>query len=77
MVTLQVLGMGCQKCGVLAERVEQAARELGMDYRIEKVTEIEKIAQFGIMSTPALAIDGQVRFQGHVPTVHVLKDMLR
>lgn len=77
MVMLQVLGMGCQKCKVLAERTEQAARELGLDCQIEKVTDIEQIARFGIMSTPALAIDGQVRIQGHVPTVHALKDLLR
>ena len=77
MTTLQVLGMGCQKCGVLAERAEQAARDLGLDYTIEKVTDIERIAQFGIMSTPALAVNGEVRLQGHVPSVHVLKDLLR
>jgi small redox-active disulfide protein 2 len=69
--------MGCQKCGVLAERVDQAARELGLDYQLEKVTDIERIATFGIMSTPALAVDGQVRLQGHVPTTQQLKDLLR
>lgn len=77
MITLQVLGMGCQKCGSLAERADQAARELGLDYRLEKITDIEQIARFGILSTPALAVDGQVRVQGHVPTVHALKDLLR
>ena len=77
MVTLQVLGMGCQKCKVLADRAEQAARELGLDYQLEKITDIEQIARFGIMSTPALAVDGQVRLQGHVATVHALKDLLR
>lgn len=77
MVTLQILGMGCQKCKVLAERTEQAARELGLDYRLDKITDIEQIARFGIMSTPALAVDGQVRLQGHVPTAHQLKDLLR
>ena len=69
--------MGCQKCGVLAERVDRAARELGLDYQLEKVTDIERIATFGIMSTPALAVDGQVRLQGHVPTTQQLKDLLR
>ncbi len=77
MLSLQVLGMGCQKCGTLADRASQAARELGVEYRIEKVTDIEQIARFGIMSTPALVVDGQVRLQGHVPTVHQLKDLLR
>jgi len=77
MVTLQILGMGCRKCKVLADRTEQAARELGLDYQLEKITDIEQIARFGILSTPALAVDGQVRLQGHVPTVHALKDLLR
>ena len=76
MVTLQVLGMGCQKCNVLAERTAQAARELGLDFQLEKITEIGQIARFGIMSTPALAVDGQVRLQGHVPTVHTLKGLI-
>lgn len=77
MTTLQVLGMGCPKCGALAERTEQAARELGLDYRIDKITDAEQIARFGVMSTPALAVDGRVRLQGHVPTVLQLKDLLR
>ena len=77
MVMLKILGMGCQKCGVLAERAEQAARELGLEYRLEKVTDAEQIARSGIMSTPALVVDGHVRLQGHVPTVHQLKDLLR
>ena len=77
MVTLKILGMGCQKCMVLAERTEQAARELGLDCQVEKVTDLEQISRFGIMSTPALVVDGHVRLQGHVPTVHQLKDLLR
>ena len=77
MVALKVLGMGCQKCGVLAERAEQAARELGLDYNIEKVTDAALIARSGIMSTPALVVNGHVRLQGHVPTVDKLKELLR
>jgi small redox-active disulfide protein 2 len=76
MVALKVLGMGCQKCSVLAERAEQAARELGVDYRLEKVTDAELIARSGIMSTPALVVNGHVRVQGHVPSVQQLKDLL-
>jgi small redox-active disulfide protein 2 len=69
--------MGCQKCGVLAERVEQAARELGLAYDIEKVTDAALIAKSGIMSTPALVVDGHVRVEGQVPTVDRLKELLR
>ena len=77
MVALKVLGMGCQKCGTLAERAEQAARELGLAYSIEKVTDAQLIARSGILSTPALVVDGHVRIEGHVPTVDKLKELLR
>lgn len=76
MVTLRVLGMGCQKCQVLSERTEQAARELGLDYRLDKITEIEDIAHYGVMSTPALVVDEMVQFAGRVPTVAALKELL-
>jgi small redox-active disulfide protein 2 len=76
MVTLQILGMGCQKCKALAERTEQAARELGLEYRVEKVTDFERIARFRIMSTPALVVDGALQFAGRVPTVGAIKELL-
>jgi small redox-active disulfide protein 2 len=76
MVTIEILGMGCAKCKVLSERAEQAARELGLAYRLEKVTDVERIAAFGVMSTPALALDGVVQFAGRVPTVGALRELL-
>ncbi len=76
MKKLQILGTGCKRCKLLTERVEQAARELGVDYEIEKITEIGDITRFGVMLTPALAVDGQVKLSGHVPTVESLKPML-
>jgi small redox-active disulfide protein 2 len=76
MVTLEVLGMGCAKCAVLAERTEQAARELELAYRLEKVTDVERILAYGVMSTPALALDGVLQFAGRVPTVGALKQLL-
>ncbi len=76
MIKLEVLGTGCAKCQTLAERAEQAARELGLDYRLEKVTDVERIAAFRIMSTPALAVDGVVEVVGRVPTVSALKALL-
>jgi small redox-active disulfide protein 2 len=77
MMTLEILGMGCAKCRVLAERAEQAASELGLPYRLEKVTDLERIAAYRIMSTPALVVDGAVRVAGRVPTVGALKELLR
>ena len=76
MKKLQILGTGCKRCQLLTERAEQAARELGVEFEIEKITEIDDIVRFGVMATPALAVDGQVKLSGHVPTVENLKPMI-
>jgi small redox-active disulfide protein 2 len=68
MKTLQILGPGCARCKKLAENTETAAQRLGIPHRMEKVTEITKIMAFGVMSTPALAVDGAVKFAGKIPT---------
>ena len=68
MKKLQVLGTGCPKCKKLAENAEAAAKALGIEYEIEKVTDINEIMKFGVMMTPALAVDGQVKIVGKVPT---------
>jgi small redox-active disulfide protein 2 len=76
MKTIQILGTGCPKCRMLTDHAEQAARAIGMDYRLEKVTDIKAIIAFGVMSTPALAVDGTVKVAGRVPTVDALKEIL-
>jgi small redox-active disulfide protein 2 len=76
MKTLQILGMGCAKCRTLTERAEEAAHALGLEYTLEKVTDLEAIVAFGAMATPALVVDGQVKVAGRVPTVDALKGML-
>ncbi len=73
---IQVLGPGCAKCVELARRAEEAVKFLGLDASVEKVTDIKQIMGFGVMTTPALAIDGKVRFAGRVPTVAELTTML-
>lgn len=73
---LQILGTGCAKCKKLAEVSGQAAKELGLDYELVKVTEIAEILDFGIMSTPGLAVDGKVLVSGQVPTVEKAKKLL-
>ena len=70
---LQVLGTGCPKCKQLAELTEAAATELGLDYELEKITDINAIMQMGVMMTPALAVDGQVKVSGKVPSVDEIK----
>jgi small redox-active disulfide protein 2 len=68
MKKLQVLGTGCPRCKKLAENVEIAAKALGIEYEIEKVTDINEIMKFGVMMTPALAVDGQVKIFGKIPS---------
>lgn len=73
---LQILGTGCLKCTKLAENTAAAAAELGLDYEIHKVTDISEILTFGVMATPALVVDGQVKVVGKVPSVGELKSIL-
>ena len=76
MKKLQILGTGCPKCKKLAESAEAAAKALGIEYTIEKVTDINEIMKFGVMMTPALAVDGQVKVVGKVPDAEAIKAML-
>lgn len=76
MKKLQILGTGCPKCKKLAENAEIAAKALGIEYAIEKVTDINEIMKFGVMMTPALAVDGQVKVVGKVPDAEAIKAML-
>ena len=65
---IQVIGPGCARCKELAKRTEGAVRQLGEDLTVEKVTDMEDMMKFAILSTPALAIDGVVKVVGRVPT---------
>jgi small redox-active disulfide protein 2 len=76
MKTIQILGTGCPKCRKLTESAEEAARSAGIEYTIEKVTDINAIIGFGVMATPALVVDGEVKVSGRVPSVDELKGML-
>ncbi|MBL7107581.1 MAG: TM0996/MTH895 family glutaredoxin-like protein [Phycisphaerae bacterium] len=76
MKTIKILGTGCPKCKKLAEAAEQAAKELGIEYRIEKVTKLNDIMSYGVMVTPALMVDGEVKISGKVPAVEQIKEML-
>jgi small redox-active disulfide protein 2 len=76
MKTLQILGSGCANCQRLANNVEAAAKELGMDFTLEKVTDIQAIVRAGVMKTPALVVDGEVKLYGRVPNVEEIKSIL-
>jgi small redox-active disulfide protein 2 len=77
MKKLQILGTGCSKCQKLAEQTKAAADALGIEYQIEKVTQLDQITKFGVMFTPALAVDGVVKVSGKVPDVEAIKAMLK
>jgi small redox-active disulfide protein 2 len=76
MTRVQVLGTGCAKCAKLKEHADAAVSELGVDASVEKVEDIVEITKFGVMMTPALAIDGQVKVVGKVPSVDEIKGYL-
>lgn len=76
MPKIEILGPGCQKCRLLYERTKQAAEELGLECEIEKVTDVEALINYGVMSTPAVVVDGRVKLYGRVPSVPQLKEIL-
>ena len=76
MKKLAVLGAGCPKCIKLAANAEAAAKALGLEFELEKVTDINKIMGYGVMMTPALVVDGVVKVVGKVPSVEDIKKLL-
>ncbi|HSQ42511.1 MAG TPA: thioredoxin family protein [Fibrobacteraceae bacterium] len=76
MKKVQVLGGGCSKCITLADEVQKAAKEMSVEIDLEKVTDFQKIAAMGVMSTPALVVDGKVAFSGKVLKAEALKEYL-
>jgi len=76
MKKIQILGTGCHKCKKLAENAEAAAKELELEFEVEKVTDINEMMKFGVMMTPALVVDGEVKVVGKVPSPDEIKQML-
>ena len=76
MKKIQILGAGCPKCMKLAENAETAAKELELKFEIEKVADINEMMKFGVMMTPALVVDGEVKVVGKVPSPDEIKQML-
>jgi small redox-active disulfide protein 2 len=74
---IEVLGTGCPKCMSVEQNVKKALAELAVQADVEKVTDIQQIIQKGVLSTPALVIDGTVVFQGKNPTVDQLKQLIQ
>lgn len=76
MKKIQILGTGCPKCKKLAKNAEAAAEDLGIEYEIEKVMDINDILNFGVMMTPALAVDGEVKSAGRALSAEEIKGLL-
>jgi len=74
---IKVLGSGCAKCKTLEKITRQAVEELNLDATIEKIEDIQKIVEYGVMFTPALVIDGKVALKGRVPKLEEVKDILK
>jgi small redox-active disulfide protein 2 len=77
MIKLQILGTGCAKCNQLATATTAAADRLGLDYEVEKITDFKRFADFGVMITPALVVDGALKVAGKVPSDAELERLLR
>ncbi len=76
MKKLQVLGTGCPRCIKLAEAAQDAASQLGLEFELEKVTDIKQIVASGVMMTPALVVDGRIVVSGRVPGVDEIKTLI-
>ena len=74
---IKVLGPGCPKCKQLAETTEEIAKELNIEYDLEKITDVNDIMTYGVFMTPGLVVDGQVKSVGKIPSKEEIKNMLK
>ncbi len=75
-MVIKILGTGCAKCKQLETNAQQAVKELGIEATIEKVQDINNIMEYGVMKTPALVVDEQVKVMGRVPSAEDIKKFL-
>ena len=76
MKKIEILGTGCAKCTKLYDLVEKTATEENIEFTIEKVSEVNKIMDYGVMMTPALVIDGSVKIVGKIPSKDEIVEFL-
>ena len=76
MKKIQILGTGCPTCEKVTELTIQAAKELSIEYELEKVKDITEIIKMGVVKTPAIAVDGVVKISGKLPTIDEIKEVL-
>ena len=76
MKEIKVLGTGCPKCKKLEEVTRLVAEDMKIEFNLEKVTDLNEIMDFGVMMTPALVVDGELKVAGKIPAIKDLKTML-
>ena len=74
---IQILGIGCPKCKQTEANAKEAIKNLGLDAEIEKITDVNEIADFGVMETPAFAVEGTVKFSGKIPSIKEIEEVLK
>ncbi len=74
---IKILGTGCPKCKALEKAVKDAVAETGVDATVSKVEDIVEIMNYGVMSTPALVVDGKVLVKGRVPSMDEIKSLIK
>jgi len=74
---IQVLGSGCSTCKSLYELTQKAVTELGFDEEVEYITDVSKIIEMGLMTSPVLAIDGKAVMVGFTPDIEIIKDLIK
>jgi small redox-active disulfide protein 2 len=74
---IKVLGTGCAKCGKVYENVKKAIAKLGIDAGLEKIEDIDTIISFGVMMTPAVVINGEIKASGRIPSTEEIKKWLQ
>ena len=74
---IQILGTGCPKCKQVEANAREAVKNLNIDAVVEKITDINQIIDFGVTVTPALAVDGEIKFSGRIPSVEEIKDIIK
>jgi len=74
---IQILGSGCPKCKQVETNAREAVKNLNIEAVIEKITDINQIIDFGVTATPALAVDGDVKFSGRIPSIEEIEKIIR
>jgi small redox-active disulfide protein 2 len=77
MKKIEILGMGCARCNQLTERAKEAVKELGIEAEVTKVQDIKAITNYGVLVTPALAVDGVVKVAGKLPRLEEIKEWIK